>query len=218
VQKQVWHMLNHQRQSIFFLFNHFKSNCIVMKNVRLFSVIVLLGALAFVGCSKGSGSTGATGATGPAGPAGPDSVLHSAWVQLAMTATSTEQVGANVDTVYEMDIAAPAVTQTILDSGVVLGYISTIDQNGNTNVFNASEALQVTYAVGDVSLFSVGADYSYANTGFLFRYVIIPGSQVTGDNIVSGPLKGYTKKQVQGMSYDAVNKLLAAQGIKSSTN
>ena len=163
-----------------------------MKNLKLLSILVACAAILVMGCSKGN-----TGPAGPAGATGPDSALHSPWIQVSMT----QGVDNNNDTFYFQNITAPKITQNILDSGLVLGYISFIGSNGDENVFNASESFNVTYTVGNVNLVDYNGDLSYDNTGYLFRYVIVPGSILT-----QGAFKQYTKDQIRTMSYNAVQK------------
>jgi hypothetical protein len=165
-----------------------------MKNLKLFTVLFAGVALVVLGCSKGT-----TGPAGPKGPAGPDSVVHSNWIILAMTRNVTS---AN-DTFYTQTINAPALTQRILDSGIILTYLS--DLGNPPTVVNATTYFSSElFSAGSIDLTSfIDGDFS----GFGYRYVLVPGSIVTG-NVVSGPAKGLTKKQLMTMSYESVEKLI----------
>jgi hypothetical protein len=175
-----------------------------MKNLKLFSSLAAFVAFMVVGCSKGT--TGPAGATGPAGP---DSVLHSAWTQLSMTMG----IDANNDTFYSQNITAAAITQNVLDSDLVLGYISFIDASGAENVFNASEEFEITYTVGNIELIDYLGDLSYDNTGYSFRYIIVPGTILT-----NSAFKQYTKAQIKTMSYSTVEKLIGTSVTQTSPN
>ncbi len=175
-----------------------------MKNLKLFSVTLMVSAFVMTSCSK---SAGPAGPAGPIGPAGPDSVSYSAWTQFNMT-QMTQTVGTTIDTFYVQNITATSVTQSVLDKSVILSYISFKDQAGATNVFSASEItnMEVTFAVGTIQLLSV-SDYSFSITGWSYRYVIVPGT-IAVNGMASGPAKGYTKDQLQSMNYQQIVKLL----------
>jgi hypothetical protein len=176
-----------------------------MKNLKLLTVVCSLAILAFASCSKGA--AGPKGATGATGPAGPDSVLHSAWLTLAMSGATFINSAGNTDTAYTDTITASHITQRILDSAVILTYLSITDQNGITNVVNASVYFySEIFAPGNIYLTSINADYS----GFSYRYVIIPGSVLIGNSV----LKGYTRAQLQKADYSTVVSALAKSGVQ----
>ena len=167
-----------------------------MKNSRLVLILSTVIILGMFSCKKGD-----VGPAGPAGPAGPDSVSTSAWITLNMSVDTT--IGTT--TYYVQEIAAPAITQTVLDSGIILGYFKYADPSQGTQVFNASEAANITYSVGNAEVLSVGNDW----TGYFdFRYVIVPGTLTLANSIKSGRAKGLTKSQLQNMSYSEVQNLL----------
>ena len=115
-----------------------------MKNLKLFSILFAGITIAVIGCSKGS-----TGPAGPAGPAGPDSVMHSAWINLAPTFVTA-------DSAWEQTINAPAITQKIIDNGIILTYLD-VGGSGNNQIFPTPAvgfALSETYSVGAIDLFS----------------------------------------------------------------
>jgi hypothetical protein len=150
-----------------------------MKNLKLFSMLLMVSAFVITGCSK---SAGPAGPKGPVGPAGPDSVSFSAWTQFNMTKT----VVSAGDTLYVQNITAAAITQSVLDRSVILSYVSFKDQGGLTHVFSASELtnMEVTYAVGSIQLVST-SDFSFSITGWSYRYVIVPGT-ISVNGIISG--------------------------------
>jgi hypothetical protein len=179
-----------------------------MKNLKLLVLLCSMGALAILGCSKGN-----TGPAGPPGPAGPDSVIHSAWIQLNMS-----PVVSGSDTFYYQAIIAPAITQRILDSGIILTYLNVPDVNNNANLVNAAVYLQEYYAVDTIFLYSFpgGGSTSGINfSGLEYRYVVVPGT-VSAGHIASGPAKGLTKEQLENMSYAAMEKLFGIPSKGSS--
>ena len=162
-----------------------------MKNLRSFSVLFAGMALIFFACSKGT-----TGPAGPQGPPGPDSVIHSNWIVLNM-------VSHDNDTTFDETLSAPAITQKILDSGIILTYISVQDNTNTTLVFNAAPYfLSEIFSPGQIDLVAP-ADF----TGVNYRYVVIPGSTTAG-TITSGPAKGLTVSELRAMSYSAVQKMI----------
>ncbi len=162
-----------------------------MKNLRSFSVLIAGMALMFLACSKGD-----TGPAGPQGPAGPDSVIHSAWISLKTVYSTT-------DSVWEQTITAPAITQKILDSGIIITYVSFKDNTNTTNVFVATPYfLSEVFTPGEIFL-ATSVDF----TGINYRYVIIAGT-VTAGTITSGPAKGLTVSELRNMSYSVVQKMI----------
>jgi hypothetical protein len=185
-----------------------------MKNLKLFSILCVFAAFAIVGCSKkgDTGPAGPAGATGAAGASGSDSVLHSAWITLAMT----PQVDNNNDTFYFQQITASGLSSDILNSGVVLSYIAFLPSSGSsdTTVVNLSDATTYTgaYLTQDLSPQLIelygGADYS----GELFRYVLIPSATLTTG--FNGTV--YTKAQLKAMTYAQVKKTFGITGSKTN--
>ncbi len=154
-----------------------------MKNLKLILLLSAVSAFSIVSCKKGD-----TGPQGPQGPAGPDSVMYSDWIQLQMTSIN--------DTVYYQQLNAPAVTQGILDSGIILTYIK--DQDGY--VYHASDyGFYTDFNVGTIEVYTVGDGSDY-----YFRYVIVPGSVSIGGSST----RKLTQKDLQNMSYKDVQKLL----------
>src|SRR5579863_224069 len=102
----------------------------------LIPALLLITACGKTGPAGPAGADGADGADGAQGPAGPDSVMYSPWNTLAMTFDSV-QTSSN-DSVFSENITANSITQTVLDGGLVVGYLSYIDSTGATNVVNAA--------------------------------------------------------------------------------
>ncbi len=181
-----------------------------MKKLKLLAFIFIGLSMAIVGCSKkgDTGPAGATGATGAAGAAGPDSVYYSNW-----TAINTPFAGldGNNDSVYEQIVPASAITQTILDQGVVIAYIELSDGTVS-DVSDFSSFLDVYYGVGTVTLDSYGIDLSQA--GWSVRYIAIPGVVLAGNSI----LKNYTKNQLKAIDYSTLKKALNTTTAKASSN
>lgn len=187
-----------------------------MKNLVQFFMLLAIAGSVMVGCTKeNSGATGATGPAGPAGPAGSngangtngsDSVTYSNWITLAM---NYDSAGSD----YLENIPAPALTQRILDSGFVLGYVKYVNDSGVTQVSPpAILGFAEIYTAGQIELRSFLVDYS----GALYRYVLVPGSVAIG-NSVEG--RGYSKADMQKMTYEQVQKILASSvSSKSSPN
>ena len=170
-----------------------------MKNLKLFIVLFAGIAFAVIGCSKGT-----TGPAGPPGPAGPDSVMHSAWITLATPFNTT-------DSAYEQSITANAITQSIIDNGLILTYLD-LGGPGDGQIFPTASvgfAVGENYRVGFIDIFS-----SSNLTGTGFRYIIVPGT-VSINKVISGPAKGLTKQQLMQMSYKDVEDLV---GTTKSVN
>ena len=195
-----------------------------MKKLNLLAFVFACIAFGMVSCSKGSaGAAGATGATGPAGPAGPTgsgNITYSAWTTLAMDIQNIEpNSGGGADTIYSQSITAPAITSSIIDQGIILSYIGIPGGASNgtdTAVLSISEAstfigvFTQQFSVGEIDIFSLDFDYS----GFLYRYVVVPGSVAAGNSI----LKNYTKDQLKAIDYSTLKKALNITSAKASNN
>jgi hypothetical protein len=178
-----------------------------MKNLKLFSILCLFVAVAVIGCKKGD-----TGPAGPAGASGSDSVLHSAWVTLALT----QDVDNAGDTSYDQTITATALNSSILNNGVVLSYLGLLPSlTGLTDTLVINTIDLYTYFNGAYLTQDLSPQLIelYANVDFsgqLYRYVLIPSSVLT--NGYNGTV--YTKAQLKAMTYAQVQKTF---GIKAST-
>ncbi|MBD0350623.1 MAG: collagen-like protein [Flavisolibacter sp.] len=187
-----------------------------------FSAIVLIvsckkegpmGPVGPQGAAGTNGTNGEPGATGPQGPAGSANVVYSSWSDSALAWTDTT---INTVPLRTSSLSASAVTQEIIDRGVVLVYGRTEDGDvhalptmlhgtDGTNIFRFS------LKEGSIAL----AHSRLVNTGYQtpaaqdirFRYILIPGG-VANTRIASGAAAGYTAAQLQAMSYNEVVALL----------
>jgi len=166
-------------------------------------------AFAFMGmvaimssCSKGNSTNTTT--------IKQDSVIHSPWITLSMSIIGTQaNTSGGTDTFYRQTITAPSITQRILDSGVVLTYLSFIDNTGATNMVSASPYFNPELILlGQIQLNSTNVDWST----YSFRYVVIPGSVLSTNSV----LKGLTKAQLKAADYSVIANAVGLS--KSSTN
>jgi hypothetical protein len=183
-----------------------------MKKFKLITVLLALSILAF-NCSKGpvgpQGSTGPQGPVGPAGPIGTANVIYSAWF---LTGTGWDSIAhaSSYGAKATFDQVASSITQTIIDSGVVLAYMK-----GDPTTGLANEVFPLPYSVGVGFNFTDLWDFvlnAPGNIRFLyksdspwtlailgrisFRYIIIPGG-VAGGRMLN----------LKKMSYEEVCKL-----------
>ena len=176
-----------------------------MKKINNLLFVLAAAALLLSSCGKDGaigpqgpigpvGATGPTGATGSTGATGTANVIYSAWVTPA-TYVKTTIFG----TVYfSYDLAASKITQNILDKGAVIVY-------GKLNGYNpviwptdqvSALPIVITYMSGStanidtwaardtigsihISLTSSTNAYGSISNAHQFRYVIIPGAQLT---------------------------------------
>jgi hypothetical protein len=153
--------------------------------VRKFKIFFLTatvaGIISMIGCTKNNTTTVYT----------KDSVFTSNWTTLAMDSS------ASTNGAWEQTISAPAVTASILDNGVVLGYGAYVSSGTDTVVEQAFEFdMYQTYSVGSIFLQS-----GFDNTGLFYRYVVVPGSVLAGTKM--------TPQELKSMSYTEVTKLLS---------
>jgi len=169
-----------------------------MKNFRLALILSAIVVLGMTACSK----TGDTGPAGPKGPAGPDSVSYSGWITLA-----TPQVINGTDTSYQQVIPATALTQGILDSGVILSYMDFPDNNNSDHLSSVASlsiyGVSEDFALGNITIFS-----SVDLTGLTYRYVIIPGSLKV--NSSEKIYKGHSTDELKQMTYEQIQQLVAS--------
>jgi hypothetical protein len=226
-----------------------------MRKFKLLSLLALAITFLAVSCTKEGpegpagasgtqGPTGATGATGPAGPAGlpgpagptgpqgpagTANVIYSAWINEpgnwgADTAMSS--IGGNAK---RFIVAAPSLSQAVLDQGVVLSYFrSPVAGNGTIQLpwtFNAAgigviqtdsrPALnKIIYFFWIPANAAAPLTPTAINGPAQFRYVLIPGGVAGGRYAEKAcEIKGqvYTESQLKGMSYQQVCALLNIQ-------
>ena len=197
-----------------------------MKKYNLLAVTLFLSILSF-NCSKEgpagpagpAGPQGIAGPTGPQGQIGNANVIYSPWflTGTGWTATGAVDYGAQ----FLFNRSAPGITQTIMDQGVVLGYIK-----GEPNTPTVStQVFQLPYGVGIgfgfVDFYELVLN-APGNIRFLyksdtpwtaaelapisFRYIIIPGG-IAGGRIANGSAQSYSQAQLKAMSYEEVIKL-----------
>lgn len=206
-----------------------------MRKLRLLSLYLFAISLIVAGCTKegpegpvgaigAQGPPGSVGPAGPIGPAGPagSSVIYSAWfsLPLAQWADSTTPWLGDISRAIK---AAPGVTQSVIDQGVVLVYINTAAAAAPSSVyplpFNvpnpvfAGETLQVGYILAPSKIIFYLADLIFPDmTGFglttPFRYVIIPGT-LAGGRMAGGPAIGHNVDELKKMSYRDVQRLFS---------
>lgn len=177
------------------------------------------------GVAGSTGATGATGATGPQGPVGPTgpqgpagtaNVIYSSWFNFA-TADWADSTMTNLGTAKRANKAAPAVTQAVVDNGVVLSYMALTTTPGvgpyllPFTIPNATSPLIVgnVSTVGRIVYYNVFANATTGvalNTAYSFRYVVIPGGVAGGRSATVGN-SGYTAEQLKAMPYEEVARI-----------
>lgn len=196
--------------------------------------LLFISILFIVSCTKegpegpvgATGPQGATGSTGPAGPAGPQgaqgqtTAIYSPWflTGAGWTATGAGPYGAQ----FLFDRASTVITQTVMDQGLVLGFIK-----GEPNTTMTTQVFTLPYLIGNGFgfldqyelllnapgnvrfLYKSDNPWSAAQLGVIsFRYVVVPGS-VTGGRGVNSTItyEGYSADQLKAMSYSQVKTL-----------
>jgi hypothetical protein len=189
-----------------------------MKKLQFFYCICIALTCSLISCVKGetgppgpAGADGADGADGQDGAPGPDNVYYSSWMRVQMADT----IDIHADTTYYQNFRADALTSDIINSGMILTYLQTVDAYGDSLIFNASTALTETYYIGDIFAVSfptaasnsAGIDY----TGYNYRFIIIPGA------IATTMFKGMTPQQIKTINYPVIAKLLNLPATGSSS-
>lgn len=173
-----------------------------MRKLKILSSVTLIAGffLLSVGCSKSSNSSSTSSST--------DSVFYSPWIKLQMSTVG--------DTVYYEDLTASKLTQNILSTGVVLGYLGSPNASaGDTSVNNALDyGLYQVLSVGKIEVQSYGYlnDLSFTNSGLLYRYVVIPGTALTTTS-----LHNLTQQQLNKMSIKEISKALSTPAASDSS-
>lgn len=177
------------------------------------------------GIAGATGSTGATGATGPQGPVGPvgpqgpagtANVIYSSWFNFA-TADWADSVMTNLGTAKRAYRTAPAITQAVVDNGVVLSYLSLTTTPGVGPyllpfTIPASPAALIVGNIPTVgrmvfyNVFSNATTGVALNTAYSFRYVVIPGGVAGGRSATVGNT-GFTADQLKAMPYEDVARI-----------
>jgi hypothetical protein len=172
----------------------------VRKAKILFPILVTLtiGAVSMISCSKSNNSTTVV----------KDSIYYSPWENIVMSPTD------GGDTIYTGTISASSITETILSSGAVMTYLG---EPGYPSAGDTAAEIAVDYGLyctevpGAIDLTSLGYlnDFSTGNYGFLFRYVVIPGTILE--------TTGLTRQQLKSMSFTEVTKALNAASTHASS-
>lgn len=208
-----------------------------MRKFKLLSLLTLAITFIAVSCTKEGpegpvgaqgpqGPAGTNGAAGPAGPAGPPGpsgagVTYSAWYTTVAGDWSTTGVDQYTAAAL-VNRTAPAITQAIMDNGVVLAYVSAWRVFGFPR---ATEVAPLPYfadnifmdyydfvipSVGNIRYLYKSEDpWDAANlAGTKYRYVVIPGTTAGGRGVNGGTtFEGYTKDELKAMSYSQVAAL-----------
>ena len=172
------------------------------KNLFAMPTALLLAVILFFSYCGKDGATGPAGPAGPAGSAGPAggagaqgpkgdtgtaNVIYSAWLDVAFQPDTIKDAAGNViDTIgFFVNIAAPKLTNAILNSGEIKVYI-----NVNTAVvpvvfplpyYDVYTNINInpTYLLQQIQLYS-NADISTITVGGVkrqqYRYILIPGA------------------------------------------
>jgi hypothetical protein len=198
-----------------------------MRKLRLLTLSSL--AIMFIAssCTKEGpeGPAGATGAQGPAGtpgtPGAPGAGIttYSDWFTPGTAWSNSASAIAPYAAAYIYDKTAPAVTQTIIDKGIVLSYAKGIPVEVGATVVPTTYVSQLPFTEAtylDVYDFAASAGkitYIYKAgsapwlasvlTTITFRYVVIAGTTLTGRSTVT-TYGGYTADELKSMSYDEV--------------
>jgi hypothetical protein len=172
----------------------------------------------------------------PAGPAGSANVVYSAWFNINTPTAATAWRDTADPTLggarYGVKTAS-AITQTILDQGVILSYVKWA--SGGTTLIEQQFlpwsdylspnqfALNFTPKVGKLYYYlytTNGGTIAFNSTALStinFRYVIIPGG-VAASRITSGSTYGHSVQQLKSLKYNQVRDLLNIPDEGSNIN
>lgn len=219
-----------------------------MRKFRLLSLLLLSTLFITVSCTKEgpegpagiSGIQGPAGIQGPVGPAGPQgpvgvtNVTYSSWYT-TVTGDWVTTNAALYTGVFVFNKPAPALTQAIIDNGLVLCYAKNFPIAAGSG--RSLDVVQLPYwadfdfvdywdyvltGVGNIRFIYKSFDpWNNATvTGTQYRYVIIPGSIAggRGTEAVTNSFGGYTESQLKAMPYNEVAKLFNIPAEGSNTN
>lgn len=194
-----------------------------MRRIFLILAIVATTATVLLSCQKGdagpAGPAGPAGSAGPAGPAGPTgtaNVTYSNWFSF-VSADWTGKVDSLLGDIALANKATTAVTQAVLDNGLVMGYVKLATTPNPSGVILLPATVPLTDnvlkigvlpSVGNVGFYNQlidGSDIFGLVAPFQFRYIIIPGG-VAGRG-VAPTYNGFTAEQLKAMSYEQVASL-----------
>ena len=159
------------------------------------SIIFTLLLAVFFGCQKGdTGPQGPAGPQGPVGPQGPQgnpgttNVIYSDW--LSTTAAEwKDTVMTNITQAVRVIKPASAITQPILDSGVMLvylkDYVNTIYQLPFSYNINPVRVHNYIPVVGKIIFYEYATNGSggYVDILHKYRYIIIRGTVKTNGRV-----------------------------------
>jgi len=187
-------------------------------------ILLLAITVIIVSCKKGDtgpagaagaqGAAGPTGGTGATGATGTANVIYSKWLNLTFTTSDS--------LVWVAQIAAPLLTDSILNSGAIKVYFNAGSDSANSQIvlalpvtdpflFNVPVTINSYYlpqlivllADNDVSSFTD----SSGNHNFQYRYILIPGGVSTG-------LPTSINGQKGGINWNDYNQVKAYLGLK----
>lgn len=203
-----------------------------MRKFSLLSILLAASTFIIINCTKegpegpagpqgpqgNPGIQGPAGTNGAPGPPGTANVIFSSWASVT-TNTDTTSLTAFGGTVKYTIRAAPGITQGVLDSGVVLSYSRNSGAPTTSivplpyffpNPFSAGEILQFGFvpAVGQIYYYVANLTTGVNTVIFLttVRHVIVPGA-ISGGRMVNGPATGYSKEDLEKMSYEEIIQL-----------
>ena len=186
------------------------------------------GATGATGSQGPAGPTGPQGPAGPAGPAGTANVIYSSWANEPAAWGDTVMGSLNFIHARRHIVAAPSLSQAILDQGVILAYVKTTNsvtavalpwtlpvtlttfvETGYRPALN--KIVYYFYIPNNVSTTTPVAFTSIEGGVAQFRYVIIPGGVGGGrSSQKTASINGiyYTESQLRAMSYVQICNLL----------
>jgi len=130
------------------------------------------------GATGNTGATGPTGAQGPAGSNGTDGANGANGADGTMSVKSYLLINKSVTLTGFTNFVIPAITQDIVDKGVVLAYFRTTGSTGAYYALPYSEAGR-TITLSDFGVGYVNIKANFSQTGLDFKIVVIPGGSVT---------------------------------------
>ncbi len=181
------------------------------------------------GAAGATGATGATGSQGPVGPAGPQgspgtaNVIYSGWATVGSLGTIIDSSFSDFGTCKRFIRAAPSLSASILDNGVILSYWRVAANIYTALPYQFPSGAQTFFlgsvsAVGKITYFTsiFGATPAAGwtpNSSAELRYVLIPGVVSGGRGINSEKMadingQTYTESQLKAMPYADVCRLL----------
>jgi len=125
-----------------------------------------------------TGNTGATGGTGAQGPAGSNGADGANGADGTMSVKSYLLINKSVTLTGFTNFVISAITQDIVDKGVVLVYFRTTGSTGAYYALPYSEADR-TITLSDFGVGYVNIKANFSQTGLDFKIVVIPGGSVT---------------------------------------